>query len=115
MRKLTLLWAWKIWAYCRVSSSWGFQGVMQWKTLAIIIYLLFVLDFAITSKYTPHLFTSEILLMAGVLVGVSLERLVGDIPHLWWAVFIWLAIAVAVGVFWPFPAPDKQVADGVGR
>ena len=68
---------------------WGFQGVMQWKTLAIIIYLLFVLDFAITSKYTPHLFTSEILLMAGVLVGLSLERLVGDIPQLWWAVFTW--------------------------
>ena len=88
---------------------------MPWKTLAIIIYLLFVLDFAITSKYTPHLFTSEILLMAGVLVGVSLERLVGDIPQLWWAVFIWQAIAVAMGVFLPFPAPDKQVADGVGR
>ena len=88
---------------------------MPWKTLAIIIYLVFLLDFAIPSKYTLHLFTSETSLMAGVLVGVSLERLAGDIPHLWWAVFIWLAIAVAVGVFWPFPAPDKQVADGIGR
>ena len=89
MRKLTLLWAWKIWAYCRVSSSGDSRGRCHGKRLpsSSTSYLSSISP---SHRSTPLIFfTSEILLMAGVLVGVSLERLVGDIPQLWWAVFIW--------------------------
>ena len=71
--------------------------------LAIIDFVLPILGLAFPSKYQPHLFTSTILLMAGVLVGVSLEKMFGNVPFMWWAVCTWLIIAVAVGVFRPFP------------
>ena len=65
--------------------------------------------FAVPSKYQPHLFTSIILLMAGVLAGVSLEKLFGDIPYIWWAVYTWPVIAVAVGVLRPFPFLERYL------
>ena len=82
---------------------WGFQGSRPLTMLAIIDFVLPILGLAFPSKYQPHLFTSTILLMAGVLVGVSLEKLFGNVPFMWWAVCTWLIIAVAVGVFRPFP------------
>ncbi len=71
--------------------------------LAIFDFVLPILGLAFPSKYQPHLFTSTILLMAGVLVGVALEKLFGNVPFMWWAVSTWLIIAVAMGVFRPFP------------
>ena len=71
--------------------------------LAIIPALLLVFDLAVPSKYQPYLLTSIIVLMAGVLAGVSLEKLFGDIPYIRWAVYTWPAIAVAVGILRPFP------------
>ena len=82
---------------------WGHQGSRPLVMPVIIAYLLPVLSLAFPSKYQPHLFTTTILLMAGVLVGVSLEKLFGNVPFMWWAVCTWLIIAVAVGVFRPFP------------
>ena len=82
---------------------WGFQGSRPLIMLAVIPSILLVLDLAVPSKYQPHLLTSIILLMAGVLVGVSLEKLFGNIPYMWWAVCTWPIIAVAAGVLRPFP------------
>jgi len=80
---------------------WGFRGSGPLMMLAFIPAILLALSFAVPSKYQPHLTTSIILLMAGVLVGVALEKLFGDIPYIWWAVYTWPAIAVAVGVLRP--------------
>ena len=82
---------------------WGYQGSRPLIMLAIIPSILLVLVLAVPSKYHPHSFTSIVLLMAGVLVGVSLEKLFGNVPFMWWAVCTWLIIAVAVGVFRPYP------------
>ena len=82
---------------------WGFQGSRPLIMLAIIPALLLVFDLAVPSKYQPYLLTSIIVLMAGVLAGVSLEKLFGDIPYIRWAVYTWPAIAVAVGILRPFP------------
>jgi len=43
------------------------------------------------------------LALAGVLAGVALEKLFGDIPYIWWAVYTWSVIAVAVSLLRPFP------------
>lgn len=82
---------------------WGFQGSRPLIMLAIIPSLLLVFDLAVPSKYQPYLLTSIIVLMAGVLAGVSLEKLFGDIPYIWWAVYTWPVIAVAAGILRPFP------------
>ena len=82
---------------------WGFRGSEQLIMLAFIPTILLVLSFAVPSKYQPHLLTSIILLMAGALVGVTLEKLLGNIPYIWWAVYAWPVIAVAVGMLRPFP------------
>ncbi len=81
----------------------GFQGVMPWTTLAIIGALLFVLTFSIPSKYNSHLITFGILVWGGGFVVAILPSLFGGIPYIRWVVFVWLAIAVAVGALWPFP------------
>lgn len=81
---------------------WGFQGSGPLIILAIMPYILLVLSFAVPSKYQPHLFSSVILIMAGVLVGVFLEKLLGDIPYLWWAVCAW-PLTAAAGLLRPFP------------
>lgn len=80
---------------------WGFRGSGPLMILAFIPAILLALSFAVPLKYQPHLTTSIILLMAGVLVGVALEKLFGDIPYIWWTVYTWPAIAVAVGVLRP--------------
>ena len=59
---------------------WGFQGSRPLTMLAIFDFVLPILGLAFPSKYQPHLFTTTILLMAGVLVGVSLEKLFGNVP-----------------------------------
>lgn len=82
---------------------WGFQGSGPLILLAIIPYILLVLSLAVPSKYRPRLFSSVILIMAGVLVGVSLEKLFGDIPYIWWAVCAWPLTAAAAGLLRPFP------------
>ncbi len=82
---------------------WGFQGSSPLMMLSIIASILLVLDLAVPSKYQPHFFTFIVLLMAGALVGVALEKLFGNIPYMWGAVCTWPVIAVAVGVFRPFP------------
>ncbi len=82
---------------------WGFQGSGPLIMLAFIPSILFVLDLAVPWKYQPHLITSIILLMAVVLAGVALENLFGDILYMWWVVYTWPVIAVAVGVLRPFP------------
>ena len=82
---------------------WGFQGSGPLIMLAITPYILLLLSFAAPSKYQPHLFTSVILLMAGVLVGVSFEKLLGNIPYIWWAVYAWPVTAAAAGLLRPFP------------
>ena len=79
----------------------GFRGSGPLMILAFIPAILLALSFAVPLKYQPHLTTSIILLMAGVLVGVALEKLFGDIPYIWWTVYTWPAIAVAVGVLRP--------------
>ncbi|MDE0463318.1 MAG: hypothetical protein OXH93_12960 [Caldilineaceae bacterium] len=86
---------------------WGFRGSGPLILLAFIPTILLVLSFAVPSKYQPHLITSIILLMAGVLVGVALEKLFGDIPYIWWAVYTWSVIAVALGVLRPFPLLER--------
>ena len=86
---------------------WGFQGSGPLIMLAIIPAILLALSFAVPLKYQPHLTTSIILLMAGVLVGVALEKLFGDIPYIWWAVYTWPAIAVSVGVLRPLPFLER--------
>ena len=83
--------------------TWGFQGSRPLMTLAAITVVLFILNLAVPSKYQPHSITSIVLLMAGVLVGVSLEKLLGSVPYMWWAVCAWPAIAVAVGLLRPLP------------
>ena len=88
---------------------WGFQGSGPLMILAIIPTILLALSFAVPSKYQPHLITSIILLMAGVLVGVSLEKLFGDILYIWWAVYTWPVIAVAVGVLRPLPFLERYL------
>ena len=82
---------------------WGFRGSGPLMMLAFIPTILLALSFAVPSKYQPHLLTCIILLMAGVLIGVSFEKLFGDIPYVWWAVYTWPIIAVAMGVLRPFP------------
>jgi len=82
---------------------WGLQGSRPLMTLAVVTSTLFTLDLAVPSKYQPHTITSIIFLMAGVLVGVALERLLGGVPYMWWAVCAWPAIAVAVGLLRPLP------------
>lgn len=82
---------------------WGFRGSGPLIMLAFIPTILLALSFAVPSKYQPHLITSIILLMAGVLVGVSLEKLFGDIPYIWWAVYTWPVTSAAVGMRRPFP------------
>ena len=47
--------------------------------------------------------------MAGVLAGVSLEKLFGDIPYIRWAVYTWPVIAVAVGILRPFPVLKRYL------
>ena len=86
---------------------WGFQGSGPLIALAIIPTILLVLSLAVPSKYQSHLLTSVILVMAGLLVGVALEKLFGDIPYIWWAVYMWPVIAVAVGVLRPFPLLER--------
>ena len=86
---------------------WGFQGSGPLIMLAIIPYILLVLSLAVPSKYQPHLFSSVILIMAGVLVGVSLEKLLGNIPYIWWAVCAWPLTAAAAGLLRPFPFLKK--------
>ena len=83
----------------------GLQGVMLWTTLAIIGAVYLLLTFAIPSKYNPQITTFGILAFGGGIVVIILPSLFGSIPYitLRWAVFVWLAIAVAVGVLWPFP------------
>jgi hypothetical protein len=88
---------------------WGFQGSRPLIMLAIIPSLLLVFDLAVPSKYQPYLLTSIILLMAGVLAGVSLEKLFGDIPYIRWAVYTWPVIAVAVGILRPFPVLKRYL------
>ena len=75
---------------------WGFRGSGPLIMLAIIPSILLALSFVVPSKYQPHLITSIILLMAGVLAGVTLEKLFGDIPYIRWAVYTWAVIAVGV-------------------
>ena len=82
---------------------WGFRGSGPLMMLAIIPTVLLAPSFVVPSKYQPHLVTSIILLMAGVLAGVSLEMLFGDIPYIRWAVYTWPVIAVAVGLLRPLP------------
>ena len=84
----------------------GLRGVMLWTTLAIIGAVFLLLTFAIPSKYNPQITTFGILAFGGgIVVVIILPSLFGSIPYitLRWAVFVWLAIAVAVGVLWPFP------------
>ncbi len=88
----------------------GFQGVMPWTTLAISGALLFVLTFTIPSKYNPHICTFGILILGGGFVVAILTSLFGDIPDMRWAVFTWLAIAVVVGMLWPFPVLKRLQA-----
>lgn len=88
---------------------WGFRGSGPLIMLAITPYILLVLSFAAPSKYQPHLFTSVILLMAGVLVGVSLEKLLGNIPYIWWAVYAWPVTAAAAGLIRPFPFLERAL------
>lgn len=82
---------------------WGFRGSRPLIMLAIIPSILLALAIAFPLKYQPHLVTSIIMLMAGGLVGISLEKLFGNIPYMWWAAYTWPIIAVAVGVLRPFP------------
>ncbi len=89
---------------------WGFRGSGPLMMLAFIPTILLALSFAVPSKYQPHLLTSVILVMAGMLVGVSLEKLFGDIPYIWWAVYTWPVIAVAVGVLWPLPFLERYLS-----
>ena len=89
---------------------WGFRGSGPLMMLAFIPTILLALSFAVPSKYQPHLLTSVILVMAGVLVGVFLEKLFGDIPYIWWAVYTWSVIAVAVGVLWPLPFLERYLS-----
>ena len=88
---------------------WGFQGSRPLIMLAIIPSILLALTFVVPFKYQPHLITSIILLMAGVLAGVSLEKLFGDIPYIRWAVYTWAVIAVAVGVLRPLPFVERHL------
>lgn len=77
---------------------WGFQGSRPLVMLGIFPPILFVLSLAVPSKYQTRLVTFIVLLMAGVLVGVFLEKLFGNIPYMWWAVYTWPIVAAAVGV-----------------
>ena len=88
---------------------WGFRGSGPLIMLAIIPTILLALSFVVPSKYQPHLIMSIILLMAGVLAGVTLEKLFGDIPYIWWAVYTWPVIAVAVGVLRPLPFLERYL------
>ena len=88
---------------------WGFRGSGPLIMLTTVPTILLALSFVVPSKYQPHLITSIILLMAGVLAGVSLEKLFGDIPYIWWAVYTWPAIAVAVGVLRPLPFLERYL------
>ena len=88
---------------------WGFRGSGPLMMLATIPAILLALSFVVPSKYQPHLITSIILLMAGVLAGVSLEKLFGDIPYIRWAVYTWTVIAVAVGVLRPLPFLERNL------
>ena len=88
----------------------GFQGVMPWTTLAIIGALLSVLTFAIPSKYNPQIITFGILAWGGGIVVIILTSLFGGIPYIRWAVFTWLAVAVVVGMLWPFPVLKRLQA-----
>ena len=82
---------------------WGFQGSRPLVMLGIFPPILFILSLAVPSRYQTRLVTFIVLLMAGVLVGVFLEKLFGNIPFMWWAVCTWPIIAAAVGVWRPFP------------
>ena len=88
---------------------WGFRGSGPLIMLAIIPTILLALSFVVPSKYQPHLITSIILLMAGALAGVSLEKLFGDIPYIWWAVYTWPVIAVAMGILRPLPFLERYL------
>jgi len=88
---------------------WGFRGSGPLIMLAFIPAILLALSFAVPLKYQPHLTTSIILLMAGALAGVALEKLFGDIPYIWWAVYTWPVIAVAVGVLRPLPFLERYL------
>jgi hypothetical protein len=88
---------------------WGFQGSRPLIMLAIIPSILLALSFVVPSKYQSHLITSIIFLMAGVLAGVSLEKLFGDIPYIRWAVYTWPVIAVAAGVLRPLPFVERNL------
>ncbi len=88
---------------------WGFRGSGPLIMLAIIPTVLLALSFAVPAKYKPRLITAIILLMAGVLAGVALEKLFGDIPYIWWAVYMWPVIAVAMGVLRPLPFLERYL------
>ena len=88
---------------------WGFRGSGPLIMLAFIPAILLALSFTVPLKYQPHLTTSIILLMAGALAGVALEKLFGDIPYIWWAVYTWPVIAVAVGVLRPLPFLERYL------
>lgn len=88
---------------------WGFRGSGPLMMLAFIPTILLALSFVVPSKYQPHLITSIILLMAGVLAGVSLEKLFGDIPYIGWAVYTWTVIAVVAGVLRPLPFLERYL------
>lgn len=83
------------------------QDAISWHTIVLISALLLVLVLAEQSPLYPHIITFDLLLLIGVFLGIALKLLLGDISHLRWAPYSWVALSVTISIFSPFPFLKK--------
>ena len=84
-----------------VAIAFVWFSMLPYSFLVIVIVCALFLFLLIPEEYGRHIATFEIMFIAGYLLGLLAQRLIDDIPA--WPVWTWLALSLAVSVFFPIP------------
>ena len=87
-----------------VAIAFVWFSALPYSFLAIVIGCALFLFLLMPGKYGRHIATFDIMFISGYLLVLLAQRLIDDIPT--WPVWTWLALSLAVSVF--FPVPDLR-------
>ena len=76
-------------------------GSMSYAAIAVILTAVILLHLLIPARYNGHFATFVIMFIGGYLFARLLENMIAEIPA--WAVWTWLALALAVSLLLPVP------------
>ena len=84
-----------------IGLLWVWAGSMSYAAIAVVLTTVILLHLLIPARYNGHFATFVIMFIGGYLLALLVENMLAEIPA--WAVWTWLALALAVSLLLPVP------------